>query len=66
MKKFSKLREATEKEVKSFRIKKYNAVVKQSGLTKYIAYIDGDRLDQFTTAKEAEQAIKDFIDLIGR
>jgi len=66
MKKFSKFREVNEKEIKSFKIKKYNAVIKQSGLTKYIAYIDGDKLDQFTTAKEAEQAIKDFIDLIGR
>lgn len=65
MMKFLKFREATEKVVKSFKVKKYEAVVKHSG-SKYIAYLDGDRLDVFTTAKEAEQAIKDFVELMGK
>jgi hypothetical protein len=43
MLKFREFREATEKVVKSFKVKKYEAVVKQSG-SKYIAYLDGDKL----------------------
>jgi len=51
--------------VKSFKVKKYNAVIKKVG-TKYIAYFDGDKLDDsFKTAKQAEQAIMDFSLLIG-
>lgn len=65
MLKFQVFREATEKVVKSFKVKKYEAAVKQSG-SKYIAYLDGDKLDTFTTAKAAEQAIKDFIELMGK
>lgn len=65
MMKFQEFREATEKVVKSFKVKKYEAVVKQSGL-KYIAYLDGDKLESFTTVKAAEQAIKDFVELMGR
>lgn len=65
MLKFREFREATEKVVKSFKVKKYEAVVKQSG-SKYIAYLDGDKLDSFGTARAAEQAIKDFVDLMGR
>jgi hypothetical protein len=65
MLKFREFREATEKVVKSFKVKKYAAAVKQSG-SKYIAYLDGDKLDSFTTAKAAEQAIKDFVELMGR
>ena len=65
MLKFREFREATEKVVKSFKVKKYEAVVKQSG-SKYTAYLDGDKLDTFSTARAAEQAIKDFVDLMGR
>jgi hypothetical protein len=65
MLKFREFRETTEKVVKSFKVKKYVAAVKQSG-SKYIAYLDGDKLDEFTTAKAAEQAIKDFVELMGK
>lgn len=52
--------------VKSFKVKKYNAVIKKVG-SKYIAYLDGDKLDDsFTNAKQAEQAIMDFSLLIGK
>jgi len=54
--------------VKTFKVgknKKYEAEVKKVGL-KYIAIIDGDELDKFNSAKEAEQAIKDFSELMGR
>ena len=65
MLKFQGFREATETVVKSFKVKKYEAAVKQSG-SKFIAYLDGDKLDTFTTAKAAEQAIKDFVELMGK
>lgn len=65
MLKFREFREAAEKTVKSFKVKKYEAVVKQTG-SKFTAYLDGDKLDTFTTVKAAEQAIKDFVDLMGR
>lgn len=51
--------------VKSFKVKKYNAVVKKIG-SKYVAYLDGDKLDTFSTALAAEQAIMDFSELIGK
>ena len=59
---------SVEQEVKKFKVgktKKYDAVVAQKG-KEFIAYIDGDKLDVFKTAKEAEKAIKDFTDLMGK
>lgn len=57
-----------QKEVKKFKVgktKKYDASVVQQG-DKFIGYIDGDKLDVFKSAKEAEKAIKDFTDLMGK
>jgi F0F1-type ATP synthase gamma subunit len=60
------LSEASEKEVKSFKVgKKSKAVVKKSG-SKFSVYIDGELLDKdYKSAKEAEKAAKEFADLMG-
>jgi hypothetical protein len=56
-----------EKVVKTFKVgkKNYEAVVTQKGRL-FVAYIDGDQLDVFKTAKEAEAAAKEFTDLMGK
>lgn len=59
---------AGEKVVKTFKVGKknnYNAVVTQKGKL-FTAYIDGDKLDVFKSAKEAESAAKEFTDLMGK
>ena len=59
---------AGEKVVKTFKVgktKKYDAVVTQRGST-FTAYIDGDKLDVFKTAKDAEAAAKEFTELMGK
>jgi len=60
------LSEASEKEVKSFKVgKKSKAVVKKAG-SKFSVYIDGELLDKnYKSAKEAEKAAKEFADLMG-
>ena len=60
------LSEASEKEVKSFKVgKKAKAVIKQNG-SKFSVYIDGDLLDdKYKNANEAEKAAKEFADLMG-
>jgi len=56
-----------EKEVKKFKVGKgkYDALVTKKG-SSYMAYVDGDMLDKFKSAKEAEKAAKDFTDLMGK
>lgn len=56
-----------EKQVKKFKVgkEKYDAVVAQKG-NSFVAYIDGDKLDTFKSAKEAEKAINDFTKLMGK
>lgn len=56
-----------EKDVKTFKVgkKKYEAKIEKSG-NKFVAYIDGDKLDVFKSEKEAEKAIKDFTELMGK
>ncbi len=56
-----------EKIIKQFKVgkDKFEAVISKKG-SKFISYIDGDMLDQFNTAKEAESAINDFVKLIGK
>ena len=58
---------AGEKEVKRFKVgkKKYEAVITKKA-NYFCAYIDGDKLDQFKSQKEAEKAIKDLTDLMGK
>lgn len=57
-----------EKEVKSMKVgkgKKFPAVITKKG-SAFIAYIDGDKLDQFKSQKEAEKAIMDFTKLMDK
>lgn len=55
--------------IKSFEIgkgKNANKVeIKKEG-SKFVAYVDGDKLDSFRNAEEAEKAVKDFAKLMGR
>jgi len=59
---------ADEKLVKKFKVgskKKYEAVItKRKNF--FCVYIDGDKLDEFKTSKEAERAAKEFTDLMGK
>jgi len=57
-----------EKEVKSMKVgkgKKYPAVITKKG-SYFCAYIDGDKLDDFKSQKEAEKAIADFTKLMDK
>lgn len=57
-----------EKEIKSMKVgkgKKYPAIITKKG-SAFVAYIDGDRLDQFKSQKEAEKAIEDFTKLMDK
>lgn len=57
-----------EKEVKSMKVgkgKKFPAIITKKG-SAFIAYIDGDKLDQFKSQKEAEKAIMDFTKLMDK
>jgi len=59
---------AGEKVVKTFKVgkkQKFDAAVTQKG-RQFIAYVDGDQLDIFKSAKEAEKAAKEFTDLMGK
>ena len=58
---------AGEKVVKTFKVGKkgYDAVVTKSGKL-FTAYIDGDKLDVFKSANEAEKAAKEFTELMGK
>ena len=57
-----------EKEIKSMKVgkgKKFPAIITKKG-SAFIAYIDGDKLDQFKNQKEAEKAIMDFTKLMDK
>jgi len=59
---------AGEKVVKQFKVgkkKKYEAVITKKG-SNFIGYIDGDKLDTFKNAKEAETAMLDFTKLMEK
>ena len=43
--------------------KKYPAEIKKEG-SKYVAYVDGDKLDDFKSEKEAKKGIEDFVELM--
>ena len=45
--------------------KKYPAVITKKG-SYFCAYIDGDKLDDFKSQKEAEKAIADFTKLMDK
>jgi hypothetical protein len=56
-----------EKQVKKLKVGKgkYDAVVAKKG-SSFVAYIDGDKLDTFKSAKDAEKAINDFTKLMEK
>jgi hypothetical protein len=56
-----------EKQVKKFKVgkEKFDAVITQKG-NMFVAYLDGDKLDTFKTAKDAEKAVNDFTKLMGK
>jgi hypothetical protein len=43
--------------------KKYPAEIKKEG-SKYVAYVDGDKLDDFKSEKDAKKGIEDFVELM--
>jgi hypothetical protein len=43
--------------------KKYPAEIKKKG-SKYVAYVDGDKLDEFKSEKDAKKGIEDFVELM--
>lgn len=43
--------------------KKYPAEIKKEG-SKYVAYVDGDKLDEFKSEKDAKKGIEDFVELM--
>jgi hypothetical protein len=55
--------------VKSFDIgkgrDKSKVEIKKEG-SKFVAYVDGDKLDAFRSAKDAEEGVRDFAKLMGR
>lgn len=67
LKQFKESLVIAEKEVKKFKVGKkgFEAKIVKSG-SKFVAYIDGDKLDVFKSEKEAEKAIKDFTELMGK
>jgi len=42
---------------------KFSAEIKKEG-SKYVAYVDGDKLDDFKSEKEAKKGIEDFVELM--
>jgi len=42
---------------------KYSAEVKKEG-SKFVAYVDGDKLDDFKSEKDAKKGIEDFVKLM--
>jgi hypothetical protein len=56
-----------EKQIKKFKVgkNKYEAIITKKG-SSFIGYIDGDKLDSFKNAKEAEKAINDFTKLMEK
>ena len=44
---------------------KHKAVIKKVG-SKFVATIDGDKLDKFSSMEAAEKAIDQFVELMGK
>jgi hypothetical protein len=63
----SKASSITEKTVDSFQVgggrQKFPAKIEKKG-SKFVAFVDGDKLDEFKTEKEAREGIKDFVELM--
>jgi len=52
-------------ENKSYKIGKYKAEIKKQG-NKFVAFLDGEKFDSFKSMRDAEKALKDFVDLLGK
>jgi hypothetical protein len=54
-----------EKTIDSFKVgkDKLEAEIRKKG-SKYVAYVDGDELDEFKSEKEARKGIEDFVKLM--
>lgn len=50
---------------KKYKVGKYKAEIKQEG-SKFVAYLDGEKLDKFNSMKDAQKGVKDFIDLLDK
>lgn len=50
---------------KPFKIGKYKAVINRDG-SKFVAYLDGEKFDSFRSMRDAQKALKDFVDLVGK
>lgn len=64
MKTFKELREAKMppgKQVFGKKIKGVDVMVHKQG-NKFVAYVDGDKLDTYNSQKEAEKMAKEFVD----
>lgn len=59
------VRQIDEETVDSFKVgsENYPAEIKKEG-SKYVAYVDGDELDEFKSEEEARQGIEDFVKLM--
>ena len=55
--------EQTVKKYKTGKGNKIDVEIKKSG-NRFEAQVDGERLDSFKTQKEAEQGVKDFVELM--
>jgi len=52
-------------ENKPYKIGKYKAEIKKQG-NKFVAFLDGEKFDSFRSMRDAEKALKDFVDLLGK
>lgn len=57
------INEKTVEKMKVGKGKKYSAEVKKEG-SKFVAYVDGDKLDDFKSEKDAKKGIEDFVKLM--
>ena len=70
MKQFSQLRELTGRMPKGQHVfdKKVNGIhiMIHKDLGKFVAYVDGDRLDAYNSQKEAEKAATEFVKVLKK
>lgn len=62
---FKEFRVSLTEAVKSYKLGKYKAEIKKEG-NKFVAYLDGDKLDGFKSEREAQSSLKDFVDLLDK
>jgi len=52
-------------ENKPYKLGKYKAEIKKQG-NKFVAFLDGEKFDSFKSMRDAEKALEDFVDLLGK